>query len=39
MLKSYVEDRDPELTQKYHGQPQYPTGYGFGQDFPVSVVQ
>lgn len=39
MLKSCVEDKVPELTQKYHGQPQYPTGYGFGQDFPISVVK
>jgi hypothetical protein len=26
-----------ELTQKYKGAPEYPSSYGFGQDFPVGV--
>ncbi|MCH2234052.1 MAG: caspase family protein [Crocinitomicaceae bacterium] len=34
-IKSYVEQRVPELTEEYHGTPQYPTGYAFGQDFPL----
>jgi len=38
-LKSYVEDRVPELTEKYMLTPQYPTGYSFGQDFPLVVVK
>ncbi|MFH2096296.1 MAG: caspase family protein, partial [Bacteroidota bacterium] len=38
-LKSYVEDRVPELTEKYRGTPQYPTGFGYGQDFPIVIVK
>lgn len=38
-LKSYVEDRVPELTAKYMLTPQYPTGYSFGQDFPIVIVK
>lgn len=34
-LKSYVESRVPELSKKYKGSPQYPTGYSFGNDFPI----
>jgi WD40 repeat protein len=38
-LKSYVEERVPELTQQYMLTPQYPTGYSFGQDFPIVLVK
>lgn len=38
-LKSYVEDRVPELTQQYMLTPQYPTGYSYGQDFPIVIVK
>lgn len=38
-LKSYVEDRVPELSEKYHGNAQYPTSYSFGQDFPLVIVK
>ncbi len=38
-LKSYVEDRVPELTQQYMLTPQYPTGYSYGQDFPIVIVR
>lgn len=38
-LKSYVEDRVPELTRQYMLTPQYPTGYSFGQDFPIVLVK
>lgn len=38
-LKSYVEDRVPQLTQEYMLTPQYPTGYSFGQDFPIVLAQ
>ncbi|MGM0480043.1 MAG: caspase family protein [Bacteroidota bacterium] len=34
-LKSYVESRVPELSQQYKGSTQYPTGYSFGNDFPL----
>jgi WD40 repeat protein len=39
LLKSCVEDLVPELSKKHKGQPQFPTGYGFGMDFPVVMVQ
>ncbi len=38
-LKAYVETRVPEVSQKYKGSPQYPSSFGFGQDFPVSVYK
>lgn len=36
-LKAYIENNVPEMTVKYRGQAQYPTGYSRGQDFPVVV--
>lgn len=38
-LKAYLEAQVPEVTQKYKGTPQFPSSYGFGQDFPVAVVK
>lgn len=38
-LKGYVEDRVPEITSEYMLTPQYPTGYSFGQDFPIVLVK
>ena len=38
-IKTYVEERVPELSEKYHGSPQYPTSYSFGQDFPIVIVK
>lgn len=38
-LKSYVEDRVPELSKMYLLPPQFPTGYSFGQDFPLVIVE
>ncbi|MBL4704746.1 MAG: caspase family protein [Flavobacteriales bacterium] len=38
-IKSYVENRVPELSKQYHGTEQYPTSYSFGQDFPLTVVK
>jgi WD40 repeat protein len=37
-LKFYMEDRVPELTKKYGGKTQYPTGYITGNDFPLTVI-
>ncbi len=37
-VKAYMEDRVPELSQKYGGKTQYPTGFSNGQDFPISLV-
>ena len=36
-LKGYVESALPGLTEEYAGQAQYPTGFVFGQDFPIGV--
>lgn len=38
-LSSYVEGRLPELTERYRGEPQYPTLYIVGQDFPLVTVK
>ena len=38
-VKSYVEDRVPELSEQYRGTPQYPTSYSFGQDFPLVILK
>jgi WD40 repeat protein len=38
LLKGCVEDMVPELSTKYKGSPQFPTGYGFGQDFPIVII-
>ncbi len=38
-LKAYLESRVPEISEKYKGSPQYPSSFGFGQDFPVSTFK
>lgn len=38
-LKSYVEAQLPFLTRKYAGREQYPTGFIFGQDFPIGLKE
>lgn len=38
-LKAYIESRVPEISEKYKGSPQYPSSFGFGQDFPLSINQ
>ncbi len=38
-LSAYLDDRVPELSEQHKGQAQYPTSYGFGQDFPIVVVE
>jgi len=38
-MKAYVEERVPELSEKYHGSSQYPTSYSFGQDFPIVILK
>lgn len=37
-LSAFLNDRVPELSEQYKGQMQFPTSYGFGQDFPVVVI-
>ncbi len=34
-LGAFIEYRVPELSKKYKGKPQYPNGFGYGQDFPL----
>lgn len=36
-LKSFIDDQTPVYTEKYKGQPQYPTTFLFGQDFPIGI--
>lgn len=36
-ISSYVERRVPELSTQYKGQPQYPSSFSFGNDFPLVV--
>ena len=38
-LDAYLQEVVPELTAKYKGTPQYPSSYGFGNDFPIGVVK
>lgn len=38
-MDAYLQDQVPLLTEKYKGTPQYPSSYGFGQDFPVGIKQ
>ena len=36
-IKAYIESRVPEISEKYKGSPQYPSSFGFGQDFPLGI--
>ena len=38
-LDAYLQEVVPEITAKYKGTPQYPSSYGFGNDFPIGVVK
>lgn len=38
-IDGYLQERVPEITSKYKGTPQYPASYGYGNDFPVSVLK
>lgn len=38
-LEAYLNDTVPELTEKYHGTPQYPNSYARGNDFPLVVKE
>lgn len=37
-IARYMEDRVPELSEEHNGEPQYPTGFSHGQDFPISLL-
>lgn len=38
-LDAFLQDQVPILTEKYRGTAQYPSSYGFGQDFPVGIIR
>lgn len=38
-MKTYVEERVPELSMEFRGSAQYPVSYSFGQDFPVIILR
>jgi WD40 repeat protein len=38
-LSAFIETRVPELSEKYKGKPQFPSGYSFGNDFPLALVE
>ena len=37
-LKNFLQLQVPALMKKYNGAEQYPTSYGFGNDFPVEII-
>ncbi len=37
-LTLFVEEKVPEISKKYKGNAQYPASYGFGQDFPIILI-
>jgi WD40 repeat protein len=37
-LSAYIENRVPEISEKYKGTAQFPSGYSFGNDFPIAIV-
>ncbi|XOV94972.1 MAG: caspase domain-containing protein [Bacteroidota bacterium] len=38
-ISAYLEERVPELAEKYLGTPQYPSSYSFGNDFPILIYK
>ena len=36
-IKTYVDEKIPDYTEKYRGTPQWPTTFMWGQDFPVGL--
>ena len=38
-LSAYVEQRVPEISEKYKGNPQYPSSFSFGNDFPLILLR
>ena len=38
-LSSFLDDKVPELSEKYKGTSQYPSLYGYGMDFPIVIVK
>lgn len=38
-LSTYIENKVPELSEKYKGTTQFPSAYSFGNDFPIVIYQ
>lgn len=38
-MDAYLQNRVPEVTQQYRGAVQYPSSYGYGNDFPLIIVR
>ncbi len=38
-ISTFVNENVPELSEKYKGKAQYPVSFGFGQDFPLILLQ
>lgn len=38
-LSTFIENKVPELSEKYKGSPQFPSAYSFGNDFPIAIFQ
>jgi WD40 repeat protein len=38
-MDAYLQSRVPEITQQYRGAVQYPSSYGYGNDFPLIMVK
>lgn len=38
-LSAFIENKVPELSEKYKGSPQFPSAYSFGNDFPIAIYQ
>jgi uncharacterized caspase-like protein len=38
-LDVYLQEKVPDLTEKYRGTPQYPASYSYGNDFPIVLVR
>ena len=38
-LKTYMEERVPELAEEHGGTAQYPTGYTQGNNFPIGIIE
>lgn len=37
-IGAFLNDKVPELSEQYKGTAQYPNSYGYGQDFPILVI-
>jgi WD40 repeat protein len=38
-LNAFINDFVPEFSKELRGTPQYPTGFGYGQDFPLVLIK